>query len=71
MAKTRPVRGATLNTESTRFNLPEREADGDWLDAREDVDGEAPPLRTTVTVEKAQDDHHRATARPTSPSIDR
>jgi DNA repair photolyase len=52
MAKTRPVRGATLNTESRRFNLPEREADGDWLDAREEVDGEAPKLRTTVTVEK-------------------
>ena len=58
MAKTRPVRGATINRESTRFNLPEREADGDWLDAREDVDGELPPLRTTVTVEKPQDDHH-------------
>jgi DNA repair photolyase len=28
-----------------------READGDWLDTREEVDGEAPPLRTTVTVE--------------------
>jgi len=54
MAKTRPVRGATLNTESRRFNLPEREADGDWLDAREEVDGEAPKLRTTVTVEKAR-----------------
>ncbi|MBC9031456.1 PA0069 family radical SAM protein [Sphingomonas sp. JC676] len=52
MAKTRPVRGATLNIESRRFNLPEREADGDWLDAREEVDGEAPKLRTTVTVEK-------------------
>ena len=52
MAKTRAVRGATLNRESTRFNLPEREADGDWLDAREDVDGVPPPLRTTVTVEK-------------------
>jgi DNA repair photolyase len=52
MAKTRPVRGATLNRESTRFNLPEREADGDWMDDREAVDGELPPLRTTVTVEK-------------------
>lgn len=52
MAKTRPVRGATHNRESTRFNLPEREADGDWLDARDDIDGELPPLRTTVTVEK-------------------
>jgi len=52
MAKTRPVRGATLNSESRRFNLPEREADGDWLDARDEVDGDAPRLRTTVTVEK-------------------
>ena len=52
MAKSRPVRGATLNRESARFNLPEREADGDWLDDRETVDGETPPLRTTVTVEK-------------------
>jgi len=40
------------NRTPTRFNLPEREADGDWLDAREELDGEAPPLRTTVTVEK-------------------
>ncbi|MEO6218517.1 MAG: PA0069 family radical SAM protein [Sphingomonas sp.] len=52
MAKSRPVRGATLNRESTRFNLPEREADGDWLDDREMLDEGAPPLRTTVTVEK-------------------
>ncbi len=54
MAKTRPVRGATHNRESARFNLPAREADGDWLDAREGIDGEPPPLRTTVTVEKAK-----------------
>jgi DNA repair photolyase len=54
MAKTRPVRGATHNRESTRFNLPEREADGDWLDAQQDVDGGPAPLRTTVTVEKAR-----------------
>lgn len=52
MAKTRAIRGATLNRDSIRFNLPEREADGDWLDDREAVDGEATPLRTTVTVEK-------------------
>jgi DNA repair photolyase len=51
MAKTRPVRGATVNHASARFNLPVREADGDWLDERESLDGEAPPLRTTVTVE--------------------
>ena len=48
----RPARGATLNRESVRFNLPERLADGDWLDAREVIDDAPPPLRTTVTVEK-------------------
>jgi DNA repair photolyase len=47
----RPARGATLNRESARFNLPERVADGDWLDERELVDDAPPPLRTTVTVE--------------------
>ncbi|MCX8475552.1 MAG: PA0069 family radical SAM protein [Sphingomonas sp.] len=52
MAKTRAIRGATLNRDSIRFNLPERELDGDWRDEREAIDGEAPPLRTTVTVEK-------------------
>ncbi|MBO9713816.1 PA0069 family radical SAM protein [Sphingomonas sp.] len=52
MVKNRPVRGATLNRDSTRFNLPEREADGDWRDVREEVDGAPPPLRTTVTVER-------------------
>ena len=51
MANPRPVRGATLNRESGRFNLPMREADGDWLDAREDLDGALPRLRTTVTIE--------------------
>jgi len=47
-----PARGATLNRTSGRFNLPAREADGDWLDEREEVDGSAPRLRTTVTVER-------------------
>jgi DNA repair photolyase len=47
----RPGRGAPENRTPTRFNLAAREADGDWLDAREELDG-APPLRTTVTVEK-------------------
>ena len=51
MAKARPVRGATLNGESMRFNLPATEADGDWLDAQVDIDGAPPPRRTTVTVE--------------------
>lgn len=48
----RPARGATLNKESARFNLPERVADGDWLDERDALDDGPPPLRTTVTVEK-------------------
>lgn len=51
MAKARAVRGATLNKVSTRFALPAREADGDWLDARGLIDGTAPPPRTTVTAE--------------------
>ena len=45
-------RGAPENRTPTRFNLPVREADGDWLDEREALDGAPPPLRTTVTVEK-------------------
>lgn len=51
-AKVRPVRGATLNHESARFNLPSTQVDGDWLDARDTIDGEAPKTRTTVMVEK-------------------
>jgi len=47
----RAVRGATVNTGSRRFNLPEREADGDWLDAQREIDGAPAPLRTSVTVE--------------------
>ena len=47
----RPGRGAPENRTPDRFNLPQRVADGDWLDARDDVDGALPPLRTTVTVE--------------------
>ncbi|KQN94181.1 DNA repair photolyase [Sphingomonas sp. Leaf231] len=49
--KIRAVRGATLNTHSTRFNLPQAEEDGDWLDARAAIDGAPPPVRTSVTVE--------------------
>jgi DNA repair photolyase len=47
----RPGRGAPENRTPDRFNLPQREADGDWLDAKDEIDGAAPPLRTTVTVE--------------------
>jgi DNA repair photolyase len=45
-------RGAPENRTPTRFNLPVRETDGEWLDMREDLDGGPPPLRTTVTLEK-------------------
>jgi DNA repair photolyase len=54
MPTTRPTRGATLNQESSRFGLPGREADGDWLDARNELDGAPAPLRTTVTVERSR-----------------
>jgi DNA repair photolyase len=48
----RQGRGAPENRTPARFNLPTREADGDWLDSREEQDGGPPPLRTTVTVEQ-------------------
>jgi hypothetical protein len=41
MAKSRAVRGATLNQDSSRFTLPEREFDGDWLDVRDTLDAPA------------------------------
>ncbi|WP_267432463.1 PA0069 family radical SAM protein [Sphingomonas sp. GM_Shp_1] len=47
-------RGATGNATSRRFNLPEHEADGDWLDQRPLIDGEPPKLRTSVTVVKSR-----------------
>jgi len=47
----RPGRGAPENRTPTRFKLPERVADGDWLDHREHSELQ-PPLRTSVTVEK-------------------
>jgi len=47
----RKGRGAVTNDESKRFNVPSREADGDWLDERDSL-GDAPTkLRTQVTVE--------------------
>ncbi|OYY90746.1 MAG: radical SAM protein [Sphingomonas sp. 28-66-16] len=49
--KPRSTRGATNNATSARFNVPQTEADGDWLDAREAIDGAALPLRTRVTIE--------------------
>lgn len=44
-------RGAQSGALSRRFNLAAREADGDWLDDAEAIDGPAPKLRTTVTEE--------------------
>ena len=61
----RAVRGATLNAESTRFNLPQTEADADWLDMREAIHGAPPPLRTTVTIERPK----TIIARNSSPDI--
>lgn len=45
-------RGATHNGESRRFNLPERTADGDWLDEKTRIDGDPARRRTIVTVER-------------------
>jgi DNA repair photolyase len=61
----RSGRGAPENRTPTRFNLPTREADGDWLDAREELDEGLPPLRTVVTVEKPK----TIITRNTSPDI--
>jgi DNA repair photolyase len=44
-------RGAQSRHVPSRFGLASRESDGDWLDAREDIDGPATKLRTTVTEE--------------------
>lgn len=45
-------RGAPGNQVPTRFNLPDREADGDWLDECGAIDGEPAPVRTSVTIER-------------------
>ena len=47
-------RGAQSAKVPQRFGLAAREADGDWLDARGDIDGPGPKLRTTVTEERAR-----------------
>jgi len=44
-------RGAQSGAVPTRFGLAVREADGDWRDMAEAIDGDAPRLRTTVTEE--------------------
>lgn len=50
----RPGRGAQSAAVPQRFGLAAREADGDWLDEREDIDGAGPKLRTTVIEEHAR-----------------
>ncbi|MCJ2177083.1 PA0069 family radical SAM protein [Novosphingobium album (ex Hu et al. 2023)] len=44
-------RGAISGNASTRFNLPAREEDGDWLDSAEAIDGPVRHPATTVTEE--------------------
>ncbi len=58
-------RGAPSNAAPTRFGLATREADGDWLDAAEGVDGAALKLRTQVTFERPR----TIIARNSSPDI--
>ncbi len=47
-------RGAPSAHVPQRFGLASREADLDWLDEREAIDGPGPRLRTTVTEEHAR-----------------
>jgi DNA repair photolyase len=58
-------RGALVNSSPTRFNLKQAVADGDWLDERIDLDGDIPPLRTIVTIERPK----TILARNSSPDI--
>ncbi len=45
-------RGAPSSAVPQRFGLAAREEDGDWLDARDGIDGPGPKLRTEVIEEK-------------------
>lgn len=58
-------RGAPGNQSSQRFTLRQREQDGDWRDTRQDIDGDPPRLRTTVSVEEARS----IITRNTSPDV--
>ena len=60
-----PGRGAPSNLVPQRFGLATREADGDWLDSCEAIDGEPARPRTQVTAERAK----TIIARNTSPDI--
>ena len=44
-------RGAPANAVSARFALPQRQADGDWLDASALIDGEPRKVRTEISIE--------------------
>lgn len=63
--KAQDGRGATANEISSRFDDRQRLDDGDWLDARNEVDGAPPRLRTEVTIEKPR----RAITYNSSPDI--
>ena len=47
----RKGRGAPSNAVSQRFNLQDREVDGDWLDERDMIGDDPSKLKTTVTTE--------------------
>ncbi|MFO1256091.1 MAG: PA0069 family radical SAM protein [Sphingomonadaceae bacterium] len=47
-------RGAQSAQMPQRFGLAARETDGDWLDARGEIDGPGPRLRTEVIKERAR-----------------
>ena len=67
MPQSSPIhgRGAQSAHVPQRFGLASREADGDWLDAQEEIDGPGPKLRTTVIEERAR----TIISRNTSPDI--
>lgn len=58
-------RGETANAASNRFNQPERQADGDWLDHRQYIDGLQPKPSPTVGILKSK----TIITRNTSPDI--
>ncbi|HQS97676.1 MAG: radical SAM protein [Novosphingobium sp. 17-62-19] len=50
MKQPKKGRGATHNETSSRFNLPIRELDTDWLDIEEAIDGPRTKTKTTVQL---------------------
>jgi DNA repair photolyase len=58
-------RGAPANEVPQRFNLQNREADGEWLDVRDNIDGGTASVRTTVSIEKPK----TILSRNTSPDL--